>query len=68
MTLSRNNYDEIPPDYISVVAIDNEDKQIAGSITISSFHRLKNYHYQFVIKTAFIISVSPSACNLPLNR
>jgi hypothetical protein len=36
VTLSRNNYNGNTPNYISVVAIGNEDKQIAGSITISS--------------------------------
>src|SRR5947209_13758582 len=36
VTLSRNNYDGKTPNYISVVAIGNEDKHTAGSITISS--------------------------------
>ena len=37
VTLSRNNYNGNTPNYISVVAIGNEDKHLAGSITIS-FH------------------------------
>ncbi|MDP9288402.1 MAG: hypothetical protein M3P08_09405, partial [Thermoproteota archaeon] len=36
VTLSRNNYNGNTPNYISVVVIGNEDKHIAGSITISS--------------------------------
>jgi hypothetical protein len=36
VTLSRNNYNGNPPNYLSVVAIGNQDKHIAGSITISS--------------------------------
>jgi hypothetical protein len=36
VTLSRNNYNGNTPNYISVVAIGNEDKHLAGSITISS--------------------------------
>ena len=50
VTLSRNNYNGNTPNYISVVGIGNEDKHVAGSITISShftdqktvtFHLLK---------------------------
>jgi hypothetical protein len=36
VTLGRNNYNGNTPNYISVVGIGNEDKHIAGSITISS--------------------------------
>ncbi len=36
VTLSRNNYNGNTPNYISVVGIGNEDKHVAGSITISS--------------------------------
>jgi hypothetical protein len=36
VTLIRNNYDGNTPNYISVVALGNEDKHLAGSITISS--------------------------------
>src|SRR6266581_3492789 len=36
VTLNRNNYNGNTPNYISVVAIGNEDKHTAGSITISS--------------------------------
>jgi hypothetical protein len=36
VTLSRNNYNGNTPNYISVVAIGNEDKHLAGSITLSS--------------------------------
>ena len=36
VTLSRNNYNGNTPNYISVVGIGNEDKHLAGSITISS--------------------------------
>jgi thioredoxin reductase len=41
VTLSRNNYNGNTPNYISVVVIGNEDKHIAGSITIESETRLK---------------------------
>jgi len=36
VTLSRNSYNGNTPNYISVVGIGNEDKHVAGSITISS--------------------------------
>ena len=36
VTLTRNSYNGNTPNYISVVGIGNEDKHLAGSITISS--------------------------------
>jgi hypothetical protein len=36
VTLIRNNHNGNTPNYISVVALGNEDKHLAGSITISS--------------------------------
>ncbi len=38
MTLSRNSYNGNTANYISVVGIGNEDKHLAGSITISSHY------------------------------